>query len=351
MAKSKPKPLTSATSTPEMPATAPILAVDLGGSKCEMARYQPDDGAFLGFARYASRDFASVEAILRRYQTECGPLPPRLALAVAGVVNGENGYLTNLDWQVKGAELRRAFALDFLLLLNDLTAVCAALPFLTANDLVVLQEGEVHADAPAAVLAPGTGLGEGMLLAGDDCRHALGGEGGHCDFAPTSDEQIELLRFMRRRHETVSFEMVAAGPGMIDLLRFCEEIGGLRAKADVAARLAAATDKTPIIVEAALATDFCPLCRKTLTLFLEILGAEAGNLALKLYARRGLYLAGGILPRLVGKISFAPFLAAFHNKKSMAALLATIPIFLVRHPHPALLGAARLAEAAGKNHG
>jgi len=348
MAKSKPKPLTSATSTPEMLVAAPILAVDLGGSKCEMARYQPDGGAFFGFARYASRDFTGIGAMLRRYQAESGPLPKRLALAIAGVVDGDKAQMTNLDWRIEGEELRRVFDLDSVLLLNDLTAVCAALPFLAGGDLLVLQEGEVHAEAPAAVLAPGTGLGEGMLLMSDDpggnCRHTLGGEGGHCDFAPTSDEQIELLRFMRRRHETVSFEMVAAGPGMIHLLRFYEEVGGLTAKPDVAARLAAAADKTPIIVEAALATDFCPLCRKTLTLFLEILGAEAGNLALKVYARRGLYLAGGILPRLIGKMSFAPFLAAFGNKKTMAALLATIPIFLVRHPHPALLGAAQLAR-------
>ena len=351
MAKSKPKPLTSAISTLKTHAATSLLTVDLGGSKCEMAVYEPDGGAFSGFTRYASQDFTGVEAVLRRYQAEHGQLPKRLALAVAGPVDGDNAHLTNLGWRVKGEELRRTFDLDFLFLINDLTAVCAALPFLAADDLVVLQEGEVRAHAPAAVLAPGTGLGEGMLLMGGDYRYALGGEGGHCDFAPANDEQIELLRFMRRRHETVSYEMVAAGAGMINLLRFYEEVGGLAAKPDVAARLATAADKTPIIIEAALAADFCPLCRKTLTLFLEILGAEASNLALKVYARRGLYLAGGILPRLVGKISFAPLLAAFGNKKTMAALLATIPVFLVRHPHPALLGAAWLADTAGKNHG
>ena len=345
MVKSKPRPSTSATSTAEAaPADVSLLAVDLGGSKCEMAVYHAADGSFSGFARYASRDFAGVEAVLRRYRDERGPLPKRLALAVAGVVDGADAYLTNLPWRLESENLRRTFALDSLLLVNDLTAVCAALPFFTADDLVVLQEGEVHADAPAAVLAPGTGLGEGMLFIGDDCRHALGGEGGHCDFAPATDEQIELLRFMRRHHESVSYEMLAAGPGMIHLYEFCRQTSDLAESPEVAARLADAADKTPIIVASALAADFCPLCRKTVALFLEILGAEAGNLALKIYARRGLYLAGGILPRMVGKISFAPFLAAFRNKKMMSTLLATIPIFLVRHPYPALVGVARLAD-------
>ena len=322
-----------------------ILAVDLGGTKCEMAICHPRNGSFSDFTRYASRDFKDFEAVLRRYQDEhkgCS-LPKRLSLAVAGLVDGDQAQMTNLDWRLDGKKLRQAFGFDEVLLSNDLTAVCAAVPSLGANDLIVLQEGKKTATAPAAVLAPGTGLGEGMLFTGDGCQHALGSEGGHCDFAPVNDEQIELLRFMRKSHQSVSYEMLAAGPAMIHLFEFCREYSDLTAKSEVASRLAAVSDKTPVIVEAALAADFCPLCRKTVELFLEIIGAEAGNLALKTYARGGLYLAGGILPRLIGKISFAPFLAAFNNKKMMAELLATIPISLVRHPHPALLGAARLA--------
>ena len=350
MVKSKPKLSTSATSTSDT-----ILAVDLGGTKCEMAVYHRQDSSFSGLTRYASGDFTGIEAILRRYQAEQGGsskgLPKRLALAVAGVVTDDDAQLTNLAWRVEGEKLRQDFALDSLLVVNDLTAVCAALPFLSADDLIVLQEGKKDTAAPRAVLAPGTGLGEGMLFTGDGCRHAIGGEGGHCDFAPVNDEQVELLRFMRKSHQSVSYEMLAAGPGMIHLFEFCREAGGLTVKPEVVKRMAAAGDKTPVIIEAALAADFCPLCRKTVELFLEILGAEAGNLALKLYARGGLYLAGGILPRLVGKISFSPFLAAFHNKRMMAALLATIPIFLVRHPHPALLGAALLASPSQQKHG
>ncbi|HBT97805.1 MAG TPA: glucokinase [Desulfobulbaceae bacterium] len=350
MVKSKPKPSTSATLMAEARlAAAPVLVVDLGGTKCEMAVYHPADGSFFGFARYASRDFKSVEALLRRYQAEHGGSdgpPKHLALAVAGPVDGDKAHLTNLGWSVEGEQLRQAFALDTLLLLNDLTALCAALPFLETNDLMTLQKGEGRTGATMAVLAPGTGLGEGMLFMSDGCQHALGGEGGQCDFAPATDEQIELLRFMRRHYESVSYEMLASGLGMIDLYKFCRETSGIAESAEVASRLADAADKTPVIVEAALAADFCPLCRKVLTLFLEILGAEAGNLTLKFYARGGLYLAGGILPRLVGKISFAPLVTAFGNKTMMAKLLATIPIFLVRHPYPVLVGAARLATAS-----
>ena len=354
MVKSKPKPSTSATLTPDM-----ILAIDLGGTKCEMAVYRPGNDSFSGFARYACRDFHGIEAVLRRYQEEhnrtpndlLGNLPKRLAVAVAGLVDGDQAQMTNLDWRLEGKKMRQAFGLDEVLLVNDLTAVCAAVPCLGADDLLVLQKGERRMAAPVAVLAPGTGLGEGMLITGGGCQHALGGEGGHCDFAPVNDEQIELLRFMRKRHQSVSYEMLAAGPAMIHLFEFCQENSGLAARPEVASRLAMASDKTPVIIDAALAADFCPLCRKTLELFLEILGAEAGNLALKIYARGGLYLAGGILPRLVGKISFAPFLAAFNNKKMMASLLAAIPVFLVRHPHPALLGAVRLACSNQKTDG
>jgi len=332
-----------------------ILTVDLGGTKCEIAVYHPEDGSFSGFARYVSRDFTGIEAALRRYQAEYagspGGLPKRLALAVAGVVDGDKAHITNLGWQVNGEELRQVFGFDASLLVNDLTAVCATLPFLATGDLIVLQEGKKDTAAPAAVLAPGTGLGEGMLLVGDGCQHPVGGEGGHCDFAPVNDEQIELLRFMRKRHQAVSYEMLAAGPGMIHLFEFYQENSGLTVKPEVATRLATASDKTPIIIEAALTADFCPLCRKSVELFLQILGAEAGNLALKTYARGGLYLAGGILPRLVGKLSFAPFLAAFRNKRLMSGLLASIPIFLVRHPYPALLGVALLARSGQKTYG
>ncbi|MDR3090334.1 MAG: glucokinase [Desulfobulbaceae bacterium] len=328
---------------------APILAVDLGGSKCELAVYQPD-GSFSGFVRLASRDFTNVLAILRRYQTE-HPLPRHLALAVAGPVDGDNAHLTNLGWDVSGEEIRQTFGLELLYLCNDLTALCAAIPALPDDALVTLQAGKRRADAPAAVLAPGTGLGEGMLIMGDGYQRAIGGEGGHADFAPVNDEQIELLRSMRRRHRSVSYEMLVSGPGIARLFDYYRKTSGETPKAEVAVRLDAATDQTPVIIEAALAQDYCPLCRKTLNLFLEILGAEAGNLALKLYARNGLYLAGGVLPRLIGRISFAPFLAAFSNKTMMAALLATIPIHLVRHPHPVLVGAAQLAIAKQKQDG
>jgi glucokinase len=193
-----------------------------------------------------------------------------------------------------------------------------------------------------AVIAPGTGLGEGFLVGVGGHVLVQGSEGGHCDFAPTCAIQAELLAWMRSRHpgEPVSYETFCSGMG-IPLLYAFFKASGMAESATIREGLEAVADQTPVIVGGAIdGRNPCPLCAKTMDTFLAILGAEAGNLALKLYSTGGLYIGGGIMPRLAGRLSFAPLLAAFNHKEKMEALMQSIPVRLITRKDAALLGAA-----------
>ena len=324
--------------------TDQLLAVDVGGTKCALALVATGDTSnqLLAARQYRCAGFSGVAAIITRYLEESGARPYWLSLGVAGLVSPEFAQLTNLPWQISAAVLQQQFGCRGVLLANDLTALCAALPALKADDCQRLQAGEKQPGQPMAVIAPGTGLGEGWLVTGDGCLHPQGGEGGHCDFAPVDSEQMALLEFMQQRFPAVSYEMLIAGPGLPLLLEFCQKTSGMAPVDWVAARLGQEKDQTPAIIAGATAANPCPLCQKTIALFLAILGSEAGNLALKTYARGGLFVGGGLLPRLAGHVSFTPFLQAFTRKAKMADLLRTIPVSLIMRSDAALLGAARL---------
>jgi glucokinase len=247
--------------------------------------------------------------------------------------------MTNLSWLVDSPALAARFHFEQICLINDLTAAAAAVPFLRAEDMFEIQGGQSCPGEMCALIAPGTGLGEGMLLKEGSSLFARGSEGGHCDFAPADEEQSALLEFARGETRPVSYETLIAGPGLGRLYRFCRQYHDIRADEGVAAAMAGMKDPIPLLLEAALRDEFCPLCRKVVTLFLAILGSEAGNLALKLYARGGVYLGGGLLPRIFGKVSFAGFLEAFRAKGAMSELMATIPVQLIMRSDAALLGA------------
>ena len=322
---------------------ASLLVADVGGTKCELALfadcgvdYEPQDRRL-----YASRDYTCLEEVISAFLADTGVAPVFAALGVAGVVKDDQARITNLPWLIRAESLKARFGFGELVLVNDLTAICAAIPLLREEDLVVLQAGGRQAGQPIGVIAPGTGLGEGLLLQSETVFWPQGSEGGHTDFAPVSDEQIELLRYMGRTAGPVSYEMLIAGPAIPSLYAFYRDKGLIAEQPEIQRQLARAIDPTPIIVAAALADQPCPLCRQAMELFLAILGSEAGNLALKVYARGGLYIGGGIVPRLHGKMSFAGFLENFNRKAKMAELMASIPVQLIVKKDVALLGAAR----------
>jgi glucokinase len=266
--------------------------------------------------------------------------PEFACLGVAGIVAEKKARITNLPWLLDEEVLAARFSLSGVRLINDMTALSASLSSLGADDLLQIQDAARDKDGTKAVIAPGTGLGEGYLIETETLFLPRGSEGGHSDFAPVNDEQLELLQWLGRRSWPVSYEMLCSGLGIPTLYDFCREQSFFAETKMIREQLDGVRDRTPVIVNGAISREPCPLCQKTVELFLSILGSEAGNLALKLYALGGLYIGGGIMPRLVGKFPFTSFLEAFGRKEKMEHLMARIPINLIRRPDAVLCGAA-----------
>jgi len=322
-----------------------LLAADIGGTKSVLAIFDLADdlrGEPLRQLKVANRDFSGFQELATFFLQQAGVEPEYACLAVAGVVRHGRAAMTNLPWEMSESEIARCFGFKGVWLINDLTAVCASLPLLQTGDYLELQTGALEPGGVRAVIAPGTGLGEGFLVQAGDHLHAQGSEGGHCDFAPIDSTQNDLLAWVRRRYpgEPISYETLCSGMAIPLLYAFFKS-SGMPESTAIREGLEAAADQTPVIVGGAIdSRNPCPLCAKTMDTFLAILGAEAGNLALKLYSTGGLYIGGGIMPRLAGRLSFAPLLAAFNHKEKMEALMQSIPVRLITRKDAALLGAA-----------
>jgi glucokinase len=318
-----------------------LLAADIGGTKTDLAiidLLQKPNADMVRHKRYKNREFTNFEAILTDFLSN-SPAPEYGCLGVAGVIRDNTAKFTNLDWILNQETLQKEFNLKKVWLINDLTAVCASLPLLQEDELVTIQAGQPASHGIQAVIAPGTGLGEGFLLNRENCLFAQGSEGGHCDFAPLTKEQEKLLSFMQQKYTAVSYELLCSGLGIPHIFDYFSTTDIPREPKRFAL-IRAAADKTPFIVEGAHAKTVCPLCEKTLSVFLEILGSEAGNLALKTYCVDGLFIGGGILPRLVKYISFAPFIENFHRKEKMTELMESIPVHVIMKNDAALRGSA-----------
>lgn len=326
---------------------ATLLAADIGGTKSELAIFKEGDGVFLLLCqkRYRNAQFSGFEDILAHFFDEFQHRPKMACIAVAGVVAGDRVQLTNLPWLIDCCSLKMHFGLHRVKLINDLTAVAMSLTHLDPNDFAEIQAGSRDGGEIRGIIAPGTGLGEGLLIDVRGRTFARGSEGGHCDFAPIDDEQTALLTWMWKRHRPISYEALIAGPGLAHLYKFCKEYHGIPETTAIAEAMTRAEDSIPVIVEGAISEDGCPLCRRAIDLFLAILGSEAGNLALKLYARGGIYLGGGILPRLFGKVPFTGFLRSFCAKGLMADFMQTIPVQIILKSDAALIGAAHFGRA------
>jgi len=323
-----------------------LLAVDVGGTKAELAIFDLHGQTCTPRVRaiFPCAGHAGIEEIISAFLRDTGARPDFACLGVAGVIKEGVARITNRPWLISEEELARDFSLAGVKLINDMTALCVAISTLEATDLLPLQEGQMQKDGTKAVIAPGTGLGEGYLIETETAFLPQGSEGGHTDFAPVDDEQLELLQWLRQRTQPVSYEMLCSGLGIPTLYDFLRERGLIAETYAIKALLKDAADRTPIILDGAIGATPCPLCRKTMELFLSILGSEAGNLALKLYATGGLYIGGGIPPRLVGRISFAPFIQAFRHKAKMEDLLAEIPVNLILKRDAVLCGAAHFGR-------
>ena len=321
------------------------MAADVGGTKTDIGAFSEEHGvrAPIAHATFQNEHYTSIEDIALEFLDRTKLSIAAACFDVAGPVMDGRAMITNLPWVVMESSLKQALRVDAVRLLNDLEATAIAVPILESAELRTLSAGHPTPNGPIAVVAPGTGLGEAYLTWNGERYYAHASEGGHTDFGPTTMQQIELLAYLQRKFEHVSYELVCSGIGMQNLYQFLADSGTAAEQPDVAARLAVAGDRTPIIIESGLASDArSQLCTATLELFVSILGAESGNLALKLLPTGGVYLGGGIPLRLLPLLERGDFMTAFLRKGRLSRVLVSMPVHVILSP-AALMGAARFA--------
>jgi glucokinase len=315
------------------------ISGDIGGTKTRLAIIEVN-GTRLQIERehtYASRDFALFEELLGEF-IQGSDTPVRAAFGIAGPVQGRVAQTTNLPWHIDADALQAKFGFQFCTLLNDLEATAAGLPALDKDDLLTLHAGAPNAFGNQAVIAAGTGLGEAGLFWDGRRYHPFSTEGGHASFSPGNDMGIALLKHLQQRYEHVSWERIVSGPGLVNLHGFlCQHHGAtLPPWLQNEMRQGAAA---AVIAEAAL-NKHDDLCVEALDWFVRLYGAEAGNLALKVMSRGGLYLGGGIAPKILPHIQNGRFLDSFFNKGRMRPLLEAMPVKVILNDRAALYGSA-----------
>jgi glucokinase len=320
-----------------------LLAGDIGGTKTSLAVYASQTGprAPLAEATLPSSDYSSLETLVREFLSQIDLQVERASFGVAGPVVGGQATITNLPWVIDEQRLQDVLNLSPVRLLNDLQAIANGVPFLEPADLHTLNEGQPARGGAIAVIAPGTGLGEAFLIWDGARYRPHPSEGGHADFAPNTPLEVDLLRYLLDRFDHVSYERVCSGLGLPNIYAFLKDSGYAAEPAWLAERLAAAEDPTPVIANAALDGERpCELCVATLDTFVSILAAEAGNLALDVLATGGVYLGGGIPPRILPALEQGRFMESFTRKGRMSKLLARVPVHVILNPKVALLGVA-----------
>ncbi len=320
-----------------------ILAGDIGGTNTRLALLDEREGRLVSVAgeQYPSREHASLEVVLRRFRVDHPQPISCAAFGVAGPVRNGRCDATNLPWVVDAAHVARDLGLDHVGLINDLEANVWGIPALEPADLAVLHAGLEGAEGNLAVISAGTGLGQAGAYWDGTTHHPFASEGGHADFAPRNRLEIELLEFLLAQHSRVSDERVVSGPGLQNLYRFLRDTGRGEEPPWLAERMRQ-QDPSAVISQAALSGE-SELCAGALDLFVALYGAAAGNLALTVLATGGVYLGGGIAPRILPKLQDPIFIDAFLAKGRMRPLLETMPVRVILNDKTALLGAARYA--------
>jgi glucokinase len=322
-----------------------LLAGDIGGTKTVLAVFSAESGPHtpLFEATFPSSRYGRLEAIVREFLAQANLPVDRACFGVAGPVVAGTAEITNLPWVMSEASLKQGFGWSAARLLNDLESIAYAIPILEPDDIRTLNAGAPVQRGNIGVIAPGTGLGEAFLTWDSGHYRAHASEGGHASFAPSNQLEDGLLSYMRSQlgHGHVSFERVCSGLGIPNIYYYLKQSGHAEEPAWLAAALADAADPTPVIMDSATGkTQSCELTTTTLATFISILGAEAGNLALKVFSTAGVYLGGGIPPRLLAPLEEPAFLEAFRRKGRFRELLTEIPVHVILNPKSALLGAA-----------
>ncbi len=319
-----------------------LLAGDLGGTKTRLGLFERDDRRPRPVATHAypTHQFDSFTAILDAFARDVGvPLTIEAgAVGVAGPVVDQKARLTHVPWNVSVSDVGSRFRTRRVALLNDLEVMAISLDVLNSDELVVVQRGVAQADGNAVVIAAGTGLGQAHLHRIDGRFRPVPSEGGHADFAPRTDREIELLRMIRGLHGRAAVEQVVSGPGLVNIHRFthggrdCAAVRGLEPRDMPAAISQAGLDGT------------CPTCEEAVSMFVEAYGSEAGNLALRGVATGGVFIGGGVAPKILPALQNGRFMSAFRAKPPMTDLLSAIPVQVIVNEDAGLLGAAVAAQ-------
>lgn len=347
-----------------------ILAGDIGGTKTNLALYDwnIERTEPVRLESFPSRDYTALEEILEEFlnaqptssasetsdtmesaSTDGGGKPTEpihiqaACFGIAGPVIENRSQTTNLPWTVDGPSLSKQFAIPLVRLLNDLEATAYGVLLLRPDEIEVLNRGVPPAKRQAlALIAAGTGLGQAILFWDGSSYRPMPSEGGHADFAPTNDNEIELLRYLRSQYLHVSYERLLSGPGLHAIYEYLRDTR--KNEPTWLAEKIKAGNPAAEIAEAGL-KEQADIAKQTLDIFASIYGAEAGNLALKALSLDGVYIGGGIAPKLITKLQDGTFMKAFTNKGRYKRLMTNIPVNVVMNPHAALLGAASVAAA------
>jgi glucokinase len=320
-----------------------VLAGDVGGTNARLALVELEgrSASIVQESWYPSREFAGLTPIVLRFCEEAARRPDRACFGIACPILEGDCVAPNLPWTINAQVLAAEIGIVRTTIINDFVAVGYGIELLGPSDLVTLQEGSPKPQGPIALIGAGTGLGQGFLVWEGDHYRVLPSEGGHGEYAPRGKLQTSLLQFLSRQFGHVSWERLLSGPGLVNAYEYLLASAVSPEQPTVRDEMAH-EDPAAVITRHALAGTDC-LADRTLDLFCEILGAQAGNLALAVVSTGGVYLAGGIAPRVAERLKSGPFLSAFRDKGRMSELLARIPVHVIMNPNVGLLGAAAVA--------
>ncbi len=318
-----------------------VLAGDIGGTKTHLALFSFQNNLLKSEVQktFPSQEYSGLEPILEEFFATGKHPIGRASFGIAGPLVDGKVNPPNLDWVVDPLSLAKTLGLPSVSLLNDLEAAAYGISTLESDEFLVLNEGVIRRPGNKVLIAAGTGLGETILYDDGKNYHPIASEGGHADFAARDESEIELLRFLIDRYGHVSYERVVSGPGLLNIYDFLKERAGIDVPGWFEEKMAGAEDQSAVISQAAMAGE-PEIAVKALDMFVSSYGAEAGNLALKGKAIGGVYVGGGIAPKVLDKLKDGTFMRAFNDKGRYRELVSSIPVYVVLNEKAALRGAA-----------
>ncbi|CAM3755597.1 glucokinase [Xenorhabdus thuongxuanensis] len=318
--------------------TTYALVGDIGGTNARLALCDVDTGQLSAVEFYPCAHYASLEIVIRQYLKQQNCEVKYGSIAIACPVTDDVISMTNHSWRFSVSQMKTSLGWERFEVINDFTAVSLAIPVLRADDVIQIGGKQPYAKRPIAVYGAGTGLGVAHLIHTGTQWMSLPGEGGHVDFAPDSTEEDHMLNVLREEYGHVSAERVLSGPGLVNIYRSLMKLNGQVAE-----------DITPRDISDRALNENCPICKQALELFCTALGRFGGNLALNLGAFGGVYIAGGIVPRFLDFFQKSGFRQGFENKGRFTDYLKDIPVYLITHDKPGLLGAGSyIRQSLGK---